>query len=387
MKVLLLTPRYPYKVDGGGLLKTKKIIDFLSRYVDLKIVSLNTDLNNLACSDAHVEYPLKEQVYNPNALNLIKSYFKNTPLSIARNNSPPLYNDINSLINDADVIFVDHFIMYQYIPKSTNKKIILHQHNAEYKIWSRRANNEDNIIKRIILSFEALRVKKFEKKICGNANLIYSSPNDKDALINIGIPPEKIKITYHLGDDSLLQYPISKFDELNNDIVFLGNLFWEPNLDGLTWFLAHIWPLILDKTGNSKIYIIGNISDNIKNLLLESKNVVVCGFVDDLNTILSKCKVFISPLRFGSGMKVKNITALYKGMPIVTTSIGAEGIDLVNGVNAFIHDDPDSFSKAIIKLLDDPKLCQSMATNARNLAEKKYSWDKNLTKLLESIQK
>lgn len=386
MKVLFLTPRYPYKVDGGGLLKTKRMIDFLSNNCEVKVVSLGLGNETKSEEVNRIEYPLPFEVYSPSLVNLFKSYIKNIPLSLVRNYSKNLSDEISLLIDWADVVFVDHFIMFQYMPKEINKRVVLHQHNAEFKIWERTADKERNFFKKFALYLESFRIKKFEKSICNQSDLIFAAPNDKLALSELGISPSKIKITYHLGDDGLLNYPISNFSTLNNDVVFLGNLSWNPNIDGIFWFLNEVWSKVLLSRPCSNIYIIGNVSCEIKEKLESFSNVKVCGFVDDLNDVLSHCKVFISPLRFGSGMKVKNITALYKGMPIVTTTIGAEGIDLEDGKNAYITDDPDVFSDSVLNLFDNPVQCEYMARSARELGLSKYSWDDNLKHIYKGIK-
>ncbi|GDX07045.1 glycosyltransferase [Buttiauxella sp. A111] len=385
MKLLLLTSRYPYSVDSGGLVKTRKIIEHLSGEFDLKIFTLNSEKNTINFFDNVTEIPLSKSKYNKNALNLFFSYLFNKPLSVYRNANDSSGHILNELLVWCDAILVDHFFMFQYVPGEFNKPIFLHQHNAEFKLWERTASKEKNPLKKALLHFESVRVKQYEKKICNIADVIFASPNDITELEGLGVSKQKFEITYHLGDDSMLRYEISKFDVLDNTIAFIGNLNWNPNRDGVFWFLNDIWPQILKKNKDAKFYIIGSIPEKEKHLISKYQSVIFCGFVEDLNTILEKVKVFVSPLRFGSGMKVKNITALYRGLPIVTTRIGAEGIYLENNYNSIICDDPDQFASSVNELLNNSLKCEMLAKNAKDTALDKYSWDKNLKKMSKAI--
>lgn len=385
MKLLYLTPRYPHIVDGGGLLKTKKIINYFKDFFDLRVVSLNTDIQETMNSGFIYEYPLNKKKTKPNLINLFKSYVYNEPLSIVRNSSNSLYLSMPTHLEWADIIVVDHFLMYQYIPNDCKKKIYLHQHNAEYKIWQGSVKTETNIIKSILLRFESRRIRKYEYKICNRSALVFAAPNDRVALQEIGLDSCLFKNTYHLGDDSLISKPLVDYSKVNNQLVFIGNMEWGPNIDGLIWFLDEIWNLIIEEKPDAILNIIGKLSEEKREKLNKYSNLKIFGFIDDLDDVLCQCKVFIAPLRYGSGMKVKNITALYRGMPIVTTSIGAEGINISHGINGMVVDDENEFANSILTLLGNDDVCQKLSYNARKLAISKYSWNENLKLMVDEI--
>ncbi|MDT8823875.1 glycosyltransferase family 4 protein [Vibrio vulnificus] len=385
MKILFLTPRYPHVIDGGGLLKTKKLIDFFNINTNLTVVSLNTSITSIVKDANVVEFPLCELTYKPSFYNLLRSYFYRIPLSIVRNQSFEMVAELDKYLSWCDIVFVDHFIMFQYIPKDFSKRIYLHEHNAEFKIWERSSSNEKNLAKKILLLLESVRVKYYERSICRKSHLVFASPNDREALVDIGVPEPLLRNTYHLGDDSMIEQPDIIFSDSNKNLVFLGNLDWGPNLDGISWFLEDMWSTILDKHPDLVLNIVGKASDESAKYLKCFKNVKVHGFVNDLNTVLSQARVFIAPLRYGSGMKVKNITALYRGIPLVTTSVGAEGIKLENGVNSFIADDKCSFINRIFELIESDDLCISLSNNARALAKKNYLWSANLDLMLQEM--
>lgn len=385
MNVLLLTPRYPHQQLGGGLVKTYKIIEYLSVEFNLKTFCLNVEITHENIDGDLIETPLPHNVYKPSIYNLLKSYVLNLPLSVVRNRvSEP--NVLSELLDWCDVILVDHFIMYQYVPLKIKKPIYLHQHNAEYIIWKRSLDAECNLIKKILLKMESIRVAKFEREICQRSKVVFASPNDIEQLLNLGLSPDKFSKTYHLGDDSLLNYAIPEFKYMESNITFLGNLSWGPNFDGIIWFLDEIWLDIINIKPDARLNIVGACDEEKESILRRYPNVIVHGFVHDLNVILSNTRVFISPLRYGSGMKVKNITAMYRGLPIVTTDIGAEGINLIDKESALIANDIEAFLNSVVLLLADDDLCVKLANFARNLAKTHYGWNSNMSNIVRVIR-
>lgn len=385
-KILLVTDRLPGDRMSGGALKTKKMIEHLGEWYQLKILCLSvSDTTQEKAQPDVTVLPLSSNQFAASPSNLLKSYFLKVPLSVARNRSYVSVDEYDHLFKWCDLVIIDHFFMYSYVPESFGKKVVLHQHNAEYVLWCRKYENEKNIIKRNIMKLECRRVQSYEQKICTSANLVLAAPNDILALSKLGIPLEKFKETLHLGDDSLLATDVSNISELDPQLCFLGGLSWHANLDGLNWFLENCWETLCGIDNNIVLNVIGECDESIRIKLGKYHNVILHGYVDNLNDVLSNVRVFVSPLLYGSGMKVKNITALYKGLPIVTTSVGAEGIELQDSVNSFIADSPSLFVQRVAELLADDYKSQLMAQSARNLALNKYSWGVHLNQIRSNL--
>ncbi len=380
-KILFLTPMNPFLSNvSGGLLKTRKLLNYLSSKHDVTLFYLDKEggrVNDIS-RDATLSiksFLLPDGRNERSLRNLGLSFFYGKPLTIFRNYGADIINSIINSEEEFDVIFVDHYLMYQYVPDNAKSKVILHQHNAEFLMWERVARFENNIIKKIVMKLESKRIKSYEANICSKADYVLASPNDISELINVGVSKNKFVVTYHLGDDGLLVSPSLTFDEENVELVFLGTLSWEANRDGLIWFIQKVLPFILINNSNVKLNVIGKADKELVENF-SSRNVVFHGFVDDLEKVMGKGKVFVSPLRYGSGMKVKVITAMYRGLPIVTTSVGAEGIELVDGSNAFISDDAESFAKSVVRLISDKLTWDLFSTNSRKLAKENYSWER-----------
>lgn len=391
-KLLFLTPTLPYPPVSGGVIKSNKVLSFLSeRYsVSLACFLKNEDPNYVVEMQQHIQLQhfYTEHLDIPrSAKNLILSNLKGIPLNLFRNDSHTFSEKIKSWIADFDVVFCDHYVMFQYIPQQFKGKVVLHEHNCEYLIWKRYADIESKFLKRLALLNQSWRINKYEQSICKRADSILAAPNDINELVHIGADRNKFFETYHLGDDSLLELPDLNMDTSEKTLLYVGTLSWEANIDGLLWFYREVWGILTQHYPDIKLYIVGKHADERLKTLPELDNrIILTGFVDDLEPYFQRCKVFITPLRFGSGIKVKVINSLYRGMPCVTTSIGTEGLKTIDGEHIFCKDNPQEQADAIIQLFEDKSKWEKMSTNARAIARKYYTWDAVLENIVKAIE-
>lgn len=160
--------------------------------------------------------------------------------------------------------------------------------------------------------------------------------------------------------------------EPRNGLVFLGNFAVNHNYDAMEYFVSKIWPHIFARRKDIYLHVVGR-EANIKLANLGSSNIILHGYVKDLDTFLDKSRVFVCPMTYGAGMKGKIGSALSCGLPVVTTSIGAEGFPLEDGENCFIADDPEEFALKCLHLHDDPICWNNFSIKSRNVIEKQAS--------------
>jgi GT2 family glycosyltransferase len=184
--------------------------------------------------------------------------------------------------------------------------------------------------------------------------------------------------------------PLYIYEEFSNieyspknrkDIMFVGGFAHTPNVDAVLWFVENVWPKIKKKIGNLKFYIIGSKpTEDI--LALSSEDIVVTGYVDDetLDRYYRECRLVVAPLRYGAGIKGKIVDALYKSMPVVTTSIGAEGLDGADSC-MMIADNESEFAKKTIALYKDRKMAEKISKNAIEYCKKNFSQKSAIEKL------
>ena len=298
------------------------------------------------------------------------------PLNVYRSYSKEFAKNIKNHIYHYDMVICDHYEVFQYLPDDYKGRIILHQHNAYYLMWERYAQtSEHNFAKRLVSFFESKRVKRYEKKACKYANLVFASPNDIDSLSQIGVDKEKFSYTYHLGDDSQLKMPSLQFNQTTKSLLYIGSLGWEANIDGLLWFFTKVWPKLKLQHPDLIFTIIGKKPDQrLLDAVKAYEDIRFTGFVDNLEPYFLKHRVFVAPLRFGAGMKVKVLNAMCRGIPTVTTSVGSEGMEVVNMKHIAIADNSNSMIKSIDLLLSNQKTWELLKINSKQLVAEKYTW-------------
>ncbi|MFN0274754.1 MAG: glycosyltransferase [Chitinophagales bacterium] len=389
-KVIHITIHLPYPTNhGASLFNSFKLFSYLHKNHDLFFACFLKG-DDVKYKDAFIRdtgiqnYYFEELNVERNGRNLIKSYLKGITINMFRNYSSAMKQKIEEIANDYDVILAEHYEVMQYIPKNYKGKVVFRTHNAEFLIWSRYAEVEKDPVKKIVINAEARRIKKWELKYVAQADVVLGGANDNE----IHEPDlEKRKLKYydylHIGEDDQIKIPIPDYETLENSLVYVGTLTWEANIEGLIWFIEGCWANLKMEFPELKLYIIGKKPDErLIDISKKTKDIIITGFVDDLEEYFTKCKVNVIPLRFGSGMKVKTINGLCRGIPMVTTTIGAEGLKVTDGKDIFITDDLETFSEKIKLLLRDKNTWNKIAQESKKTASQYYTWD-SLYKILD----
>ena len=170
-------------------------------------------------------------------------------------------------------------------------------------------------------------------------------------------------------------------------LIFTGYFNHEPNRDAVRWFASRVWPTVRDRHPELFFYVVGpNPPPDILNLAWKDPSIVVTGEVEDVRPYLHRATVFVCPVRMGSGMRIKILEAMASELPVVSTSLGAEGLPLQQGVNGFVADHPRIMAEQIQQLLSDAPLRRAMGRRARETVSVRYSWDQSVTELERLFQ-
>ena len=174
----------------------------------------------------------------------------------------------------------------------------------------------------------------------------------------------------------------SNEDTKENSLLFTGDYEQLPNRDAVFWFAINVWPRLKKRNPGLKFYVVGpGVTSEMKKLAAYDLSIVVTGYVPDVRPYFQKAKIFVCPLRLGAGLRVKMLEPMAAGVPVVTTSLGAEGIPIQTGDNAFVADKPQMMVDYIQLLLGDESLRRSMARQARNLIKDRFSWSHTIDSL------
>ncbi len=281
-----------------------------------------------------------------------------------------------------DIVQTEFSHLGSYTLRTSAVKI-LDAHNVEYDNFRRMWVNDQRPIRKFHYFLEYKKLFAEEIKGCTKQDALFlTSERDKEIFDRDvhNVP----KFVIPNGVDS--NYFASSNQEPEPfTLVFTGMMAYVPNYDGILYFLDEIFPLILKKYPQVKVYIVGNRPP--KQLLdRASHNVIITGFVEDVRPYIRRASVYIVPLRMGGGTRLKIGEALSMKIPIVTTSIGCEGIDIVSGESAIIADDPVTFAEGVISLFQDKALKEKFVRNGYSLMQAKYEWSVIGIKIRELYQ-
>lgn len=197
------------------------------------------------------------------------------------------------------------------------------------------------------------------------------SENEKNILLKED-PSLKIQVVSVIYD---ITAPIKEFSQ-RRDLMFLGGFLHFPNTDGVEWFVKEIFPKIKEKLPELKFFIVGDHPPS-EIQAFSSKDIIVTGYKADLSDCFNHCRVFVAPLRFGAGVKGKIYHSMSYGLPVVTTTIGTEGIGVIDGGNIIIADDPNTFSEKVILLYQNEDLWNMISKNSVEYIQQHNSYDKS----------
>lgn len=401
LKILFLTQVLPYPLFGGAKIRAYYMLRYLAKRHQVTLVSFVREDDQekaiehlrLFCSAVHT-VPMKRSS-RKNVQSLFTSLTKKQPLIIVRDRLSDMDRALLGLINASsfDLVHADQTSMAQYAlfarnsyPAKEKPRIVLDQHNALFLVVRRQAEYERGILKRLLWRREATLLSLYESALLVEFDeIITVTDDDRLALLTLLNKDDQIARQEHITVVPICVDPVAqpalelKLPSVN--IIHLGTMFWPPNIEGVLWFANEVLPIIIAAVPNVNFIVAGKNPPNEVKALGNanssiSDHVEITGFVADPNPLLASSQVFVVPLLAGGGMRVKILDAWQWGLPIVSTSIGAEGIFLRAGENILIADEPHTFADAVIRLLTEPELARRLRTNGRSWVEKHYNWRK-----------
>ncbi len=282
-----------------------------------------------------------------------------------------------------DIIQLEGLYLTPYIPvirRHTGSPIIFRSHNIEHFIWERMAKSEPNPVKRGYLKLLASRLKTFELKTVYQVDgLVAISPLDKYFFVKNGFSHPAITIPVTIDTD---QYSPGEDTAEPGTIFHLGSMDWRPNQEGVRWFLDKVWPLVTGKDPSLCFHLAGkNIPDSFRRF--KTGQVKVDGMVPDAVHYMNSKDLMVVPLRSGGGMRVKIIEGMAAGKAIVSTSIGAEGIDCTHGENIFLADTADEMADAILYCLSNKAVMKETGLKARAFVKKHHTTGPAIDRLIK----
>ena len=271
-----------------------------------------------------------------------------------------------------DVVVADFLFAEPNVPRDGKTPVVLFEHNVEFMIWKRLAAQERSWFKRALLEIEWRKLRRYEGRACERANLtIAVSEEDRAMLAPLAGNSPVASVPTGVDTDYFTPNPAR---EVPNRLVFSGAMDWHPNEDAMAHFVDEILPRIRARVPDVTLTIIGrNPSARVK-ALANQPGVTVTGTVADVRTHVAEGSLYVVPLRVGGGTRLKILEALSQGKPVLSTTIGAEGLALDPGKNIEIADDPQLFADRTVALLGDAARRAELSSAGRAVVEEKFSW-------------
>jgi len=395
MKILFLTQIVPYPPNSGPKVKTWNVLRFLNQQgYHITLVSFVRpdetqyipDLEKI-CEAVHAVPIRRSRLADVGFM--IRSYLTRRPFLIERDDLESMQAIIDRLVKESKFQFIhaDQLTMVQFalrgaaLARGTKPKVIFDAHNAVWSIVERMQANARWFLKPI-LRIEADRVKRYEGDLMKSVDHILAVTDvDRVGLeealkFSNGTPGDRVaKVTVvPIAVDTDRLQPIRRKPGSRN-IVTLGTLHYPPNADGIRWFFNEVFPLVRQRVPDVTLTIIGNHPpQDFLDLAARDPMIKVTGYVPELAPYLEESALMVVPVRAGGGMRVRILEAFAYAMPVVTTTVGLEGIQAEPEHEVLLADTPKDFADRVSSLLENMGMQEALSINGRHLAETKYDW-------------
>ena len=380
MKILFLSPTVPFPLTDGGRIRVYNLLKQIAQQSDVTLLALETQTTD-ADGVAELQQLGITVHLVPNAPTLprvsfgtlVKAFLKRQPITVARYDIPDYRQKLTELISSQNFDLV-HYEMFHIAQFHTETDLpgVLSQQNVDSAIWRRLCSETTNPFYKFAYWTQQLAFQRYERVLSPKFDAVTCTSEIDAAVFQqhcandaIEIIPNGVDVTHYQPDFSA---------EAPAHLIYIGSMDWYPNEDAVAFFADEVLPRIQEKVPDVAFSIVGGNPSARVQKLTEREGIVVTGRVPEIKPYFAETTVFVVPLRIGSGTRLKILEALAMGKAIVSTTVGAEGLDLKDGEEIFIADEPTAFADAVIKLITDSELRRRIGENGRARVEQDYDW-------------
>jgi polysaccharide biosynthesis protein PslH len=396
VKILWVKAGKLLPVDSGGKIRSYNILRFLARAHSVTLLSYYGGRRDVRYeADIREELPGAETIYTAapdstpleQSLDYLRRLPRSAPYAVSKFTNPSIAKAIQHWMAEHrfDVAVCDFLSASLNFPQKLITPTVLFQHNVESSLWKRMAATESNPIKRMSFKIEAAKMSKYERAALRRFHhIIAVSENDRRQMLEM-YPSAQITVVPTGVDTG--KFSLAPASTANpSRIVFTGSMDWEPNIDAVEYFCQQIWPGILAQFPDAIFQIVGrNPHGRVERLSASCSSVRVTGTVPSVGDYLRDATVVVVPLRVGGGTRLKIFEAMAMGKALVSTSIGAEGLDVESGRDLILADDASAFAESILLLLRDSALRRKYEEAAVALASQ-YDWSRIVLKFASVLE-
>lgn len=388
MKILFLTAHLPYPPFSGGRRREFELISRLSRSFEIHLCSITKSwkADSMYINDL-LQYCRRVNLFEAVEPTTKQQYYAHYPHQMKKHVSEEASSYISFLLKDHtfDVVHIEGYYLLQHLPTKVEVPILLIEHNIEHLLPLQRFMVAVTEEERSYFWSEYIKTLKWEQLTWKRATVCVAlTKEDKISMERLGsnidvrlIPngsdhQKKVDDVTSLLSNSF-EYPLIR--DNCPSVLFVGNFAYEPNVDAALYFCRDIFPLILKDVPNVKLFLVGNAPPSEICSLASNRHIEVSGRVASLIPFYKHADVVVCPLRIGGGIKVKVLEALGHGKAIVSTSIGAQGLDLSTYRAVAVADEATDFAENVVRLLVHPEERHTQERQALAYAGTLPTWD------------
>jgi glycosyltransferase involved in cell wall biosynthesis len=397
MHVLWIKTDLLFPLNTGGRIRTFEMLRAIKREHEVTYVALDDGSVTPEALERASEYASRVDLvphvkpskgtlgfYGALAANLISS----SPYVIDRYRSPAMGERIRFWCERyIDLLVCDFVFPAPAVPASARVPRILFQHNVEARIWERHAGVGRTPLHRAYFGLQHRRMRRAEAALCAAFDgVVAVSDTDAEAfrteygLAHVESVPTGVNTEFFTVTDPAKREP--------KHLLFLGAMDWMPNADGVRWFVNEVLPIVRRGEPDIHLTIVGRDPvASVRELHDPAQGITVTGTVPDVRPWLEKASVFVVPLRIGGGTRLKLFEGLATGIPTVSTTIGAEGLPLRDGVHLRIGDTPEAMANAILDLVRDPAAAAAMGQGAARHVRGTFGWSGVARQFIDACQR
>lgn len=381
MKILMITPYLPYPPSSGGQVRSYNLIKQLYKKHDITLFCyIRADREKKFIPELE-KYCKKVRVFKRreawSLLNVVLAGFSPYPFLVGIYLSGRFRDSVKQELEKTqyDLIHCETFYVMTNIPKTSLPTILVDQ-TIEYLVYQHFVKSKPSLV-RLLLNVDVAKLKFWERHFWRKASKVVAvSEGDREEILRLD-PGLRADLVPN-GVDLDFFIPKKNWDTKEKRMLFVGNFKWLQNVEAAEILVNEIFPKVKSRFANVKLWIVGQHAPE-RVLALKGKDIIMDNLeesdVEAIRNAYNRASVFVAPVKGPGGTRLKNLAAMASKLPIVTTSIGSEGIGIRDGIEALIRDGANDISDAIVQILRNPQEAKVLAENARKLAEKEYSWE------------
>ena len=378
MKVLFLSPWFPYPLENGSKIRIYNLIKALSKRHDVRLISFTREGEHVRpeglAGICHLDATIPWHEFDPHSLKSLAGFFSLTPRSVVDTFSPQMAKQLQwSLAQEhPDLIIASEWDTAIYVGRKCNIPCIFEmvEFGLIFQNWSTVNSPIAKLRKRLYWA----KAEAYSRKLVNQYTACtVVSERERELLkqvvvreVSVHVVPNGVDLDYNRPGISVPQ---------PNTLVYNGALTFSANLDAMSYFLQDILPLVRMQVPDVMVQITGSLHGVDLSQLLLDDHVKLSGFLPDIRPAVAGAWACVVPLRQGGGTRVKILEAMALGTPVIATSKAAEGLCVTPNKNILLADTPGEFSTQTIRLLKDNRLRDELAINGRELVVNNYGWD------------